>query len=811
MKNNVQNFIEVIKDKLLLFGVQLILSFFALGICSWNAVSLLRKLLLTDYDFEVYPWVSIFFHPMESNLAHYMFLSINLGLYGLFVYLIINKKNTELIRHLAQERGSYSYLILFGSVISLILIPFLSVSQRIVISFVIFLTPLFYLFDPGLLLRKKTFSILSWILLFLISLEPFLVFKGPVYLMNEYDDIYGVTYIKGEDVSNKEFLTYLSEHDIDVVLDVFIDLKSNMDERQGISNRAVDIARFYNEFKYKDIKPIQQVIISKIERNELSLEKISNLKEQSYVSYKGLVEKLKTVDIEKIKQFYFYNQLEYSHQNMTRGQINHIGHVLNPINEYALGKPMGEVYPQYDIGFTFILQRTMDFFGGLSIENYYKCYIYYVIYFLTFLLLLYFLFKDSVYIFGVFAFVAAAFFYQGYIALILAPGILPLIHFFDAIVLILLLLFFRKKSLLYLGLAILLTLANVIINRQFGLMLAGAFIVSIFLYIIENKQGKNRYLWLSTLFISVLLIFLSLHLAAIGPMGKTFSYFILGLFSWPANPVIIFLTICYLVVSYLFLFFLREERHYFKYIYLFIFIYTQGLFVYYYWSGLSNHLPTVIPFAGLQLFLMIYLAREIFFKENINVSKLLHNCARILSFVLIFVVLISIKHFYKQKKMFMDNFGDHKIYEWNYDRAHLVTTINPESINESISLISKYSGNENGIYIISRYDNILPFLSKKYSKMPFFEMHWHLFSPVESQEAVSTLSSRKPEYIFVDSNMDNYSIDPWAKIYNDIGTIQERTSRIGRYRELYNIFYAVKDEYELIEKGKLISVYKRTS
>lgn len=811
MKNNIQHFIETIKDKIFLFGVQLILSCFALGVCSWNAVSLIKNILLTDYDFEVYSWAYIFFHPTENTLINYIVLCIILGSYVLFLYLIINKKNTELIQNLAQGRSLYSYLILFGSAISLILIPFLSVPQRIVISFVVFLAPLFYLFDPSLLLRKKTFSILAWTLLFIISLEPLLVFKGPVYLMNEYDDIYGETNLsdrknKEEYVNNKYFLDKLDEKAIDTIK-TFYDLKNKMQGNHSVVIQSTDLS-FLNEFEQINLRAVQGMLVLATENTDMSetifLKGI--FKNNDY-----LVKNLKNINIESVRRFYLRNQKEYSFQNMTRGQVNHIGHVLNPINEYVLGKPLGEIYDQYGFGFTFILKRTMDLFGGVSLENYYKCYIYYVIYFLTFLLLLYVLFKDSVYIFGAFAFVAAAYFFQGYIALILAPGILPLIHFLDATVLILLLLFFRKNSLLYLRLAVFLTLASIIINRQFGLMLAAAFIVSILLYIIENKQGKNRYLWLLNLFIAIVLALLSVHFVTTGATDKTFSYLILGLFSWPASSKVIFLTLCYLVVSYSFLFLLKEERHYLKYIYIFVFIYTQGLFVYYYWSGLSNHLPTVIPFAGLQLFLMIYLARELFFTDNLIVSKYLHNAAKFISLSLIFITLFGVNDFYKQKKTFMDNFTNHKIYEWNYDRAHLVTTINSQPISESISLIRKYSGNENGIYIISKYDNILPFLSKKYSQMPFFEMHWHLFSPVESQEAVSRLSSRKPEYIFVDTNIDNYSLDPWAKIYTDMVSINERASRIGRYGELYKIFNAVKSDYELIEKGSLLSVYKKKS
>ena len=95
----------------------------------------------------------------------------------------------------------------------------------------------------------------------------------------------------------------------------------------------------------------------------------------------------------KYRSFVSRNFLENVFYNMSRGQINHIGHILNPINEYMLGKPIKEIYFQYGIGNTFIMKWTMELFGGISIENYYKCYIFYLIYFMTFLLMLFVLFE----------------------------------------------------------------------------------------------------------------------------------------------------------------------------------------------------------------------------------------------------------------------------------------------------------------------------------------------------------------------------------------------------------------------------------
>lgn len=128
------------------------------------------------------------------------------------------------------------------------------------------------------------------------------------------------------------------------------------------------------------------------------------------------------MNIEEIKRFYLYNSLEYSHQNMSRWQMNHIGHILNPLNEFVLGKPLKDIYIQYGLGRTFIIKWTMDLFGGISIDNYYKIYIYYVLYFIGFMGMLYILFRDPLYVLIGSLFLGGAYYFQGYIALMLAPG-----------------------------------------------------------------------------------------------------------------------------------------------------------------------------------------------------------------------------------------------------------------------------------------------------------------------------------------------------------------------------------------------------
>jgi hypothetical protein len=237
-----------------------------------------------------------------------------------------------------------------------------------------------------------------------------------------------------------------------------------------------------------------------------------------------------------------------------------------------------------------------------------------------------------------------------------------------------------------------------------------------------------------------------------------------------------------------------------------IFVYTQGLFVYYYWAGLSNHLPTIMPFVGVQVFIMSYMVQKSIVPNAMFAHKI-PNLFRVLSIsILLVLILQNATIFYRQKTLFLSNFTTHKTYKWNYDRARLTTTINPEPINEGISMIRKYSVGGPGVYIISRYDNLLPFLAERYSLMPFFEMSWHLFSDRESNEVIEMLRNRKPKYLFVDTNMgaENYL---WDKLYPTY--YNETAARRGRKNEMKKVFMAVSDDYERVEKGALLSVYRR--
>jgi hypothetical protein len=676
-----------------------------------------------------------------------------MGCYGALLYF----KQGSLLRYLLMKRrtlaGSFPALIILSS--PLFFVPLnrqWELSCRLLISLYL----LFILFVPlssGILagLRKTplgwgrlrlnhAFSwkgvwkpcYLSRLLLLLcvvvwclLALEPARLIKGPVYVMNEFRDLYSQTNVEGESFPNRAFL------------------------------------------------------------------------------------ELKEVKASRTSAFAKANLLEYVHQNNTRGQLHHIGHILNPLNEYMGGKALPDVYMQYGWVNTLLYKVTMELFGGVSVENFYKCYIYYILYGALFAAMLLVVFRDSLFVFCGTLFYAVCFYSCSYLIFIIAPGIVPTIHFFDAAVLMLLSLYFRGSNPVPLLAALLLSGAGLYLNRQFGLVLFISVAAAALLYLWENKRWKER------LLLSPAVLFLPFALlAAPGPKSavnssSTLIYFLTGFLSYPPDTHLVFFTVLYLVIGFYFLFLVRKQTHHLKYAFVFAFIYSLGMLTYFFWSGLTNHLAPVLPFGGVALLLMLRLGKELLPAAG--------RPAACLSVGLVLVALAlsaaydsSLKEFYRGKRVYDANFRKHAVHRWDLERARIVTTMDPKPWRESISLIHKYSPAENsGIYLLSTYDKFLPFLAKRHSLMPFFEMQWYPFSARESAEAVRRIESGRPEYLFVGRDLAQADDDPWDIYYDDKSVQRERRSNKERRLEVARVFAAVEKGYQKVEEGPLITVYRR--
>jgi len=778
-----------------LLSIQSGLSAFALGILCWKVTRMIGS-LSGAREYSLYPWTTPAFHPGSSDLMNYAVTCALMGALGLTVYFVSWESIGRVCSFFGHSQAIVLLLSIIGSVCFLFcLIPValflparaqrLSTAASFAVSFVPWSLLLLSFLKEEMFKRKSVDILLlslSFLLIIPVLYEQLSFMKGPAYLMNDYPDIYGETIIDGSPLDNRAFLEGLGRSA------GLRQLSGSAIEGKGGWLFSLPTAKTAAPEEYGDL--------------------LLGLREKSEPGHVDPQEiGSPAPDIRTIKKFYLANFLEATDQNSGRGQINHIAHILNPINEFQLGKPLSQIYVQYGLGNTFLMKWAMDLFGGLSVHNYYKTYIYYTIYFLSVLIMLIYVFRSGFYVLTAFIVMPVYFLFMGYTAYVVAPGIIPTIHLLDAATVMFLVLFLRGQRPLYLFVATILSLTSIVINTQFGMALSIGLLAALFFFSLEKRKGAARIRWLLMLLGFAFAGGLLARVSSVGLLREIFPYFIAGLFSLPANGAVIVCTLIYLVGSYAFLLLLKHDRSYLKYLYICVFVYSQGLLVYYYWSGYDNHLPPVFPFIWFQMCVMVYSARNILWPNRPLLREGL-NLLMVTVFVVFCFALIpvSVKRFYGEKREFMRSFEAHRTYDWSFERARVVSTLNPEVIQEAVASIRRYTPGQTKAYILSKYDNLVPFLANRYSATPFFDSLSYLYSKKEYAMIVDKIKGDKPLYLFADTNIDHYS-DLWY-VFNRYNPA-ETTSRLGRYTLLKQIFDEVRTDYDKVEQGQLISVYKR--
>ncbi|MBD3843926.1 MAG: hypothetical protein IE909_19040, partial [Campylobacterales bacterium] len=284
------------------------------------------------------------------------------------------------------------------------------------------------------------------------------------------------------------------------------------------------------------------------------------------------------------------------------------------------------------------------------------------------------------------------------------------------------------------------------------------------------------------------------------------SYYFDGVIGFPISFSKMFKIFLMIIVGYILLWKILKDRLTTNYAHLvFLLLYTQALLVYVVWHYNSDGFKARAFMYVLTAGLLMFSFRHIITWHYKN------YIARAIVAIAVIIYVDSVSDVLKSKRQYEKIFDRHVTYEWNMDRAHIVSTMNPIYFQNGVNLIQKYCKDQNGIYIVSEYDNFLPFLAHKYSLMPFFDMKWYLITPQELNKSIRVLQKNKPEYLFVDTgidrNLNNEIIDPK---FPEIGYLhQESIWRAQRLKLLNQIFESVADDYELVEQGYLISVYKK--
>jgi len=514
--------------------------------------------------------------------------------------------------------------------------------------------------------------------------------------------------------------------------------------------------------------------------------------------------------IEKLNEkmnFIKSNIYEQNMQIFDRYYMHENAFVLSPINEIRLGRDKSKIFSQYGFLSMYMVDKLMDIYGGFSINNYEKAKkTIDQLYYLIAILFILFFFKDNYLRFGFILFLGIAFFGIGYYPFSYAPTISNLRHPLDLFIILFLYIYATTSRNIYMLSAATLSILSIFIAKDFGQFIFLAMIGTLIIPFI-NKYIKYKTIdkfSALTLFVTVAFGFIAFKYY---PMmnNPSIKYFLDGFYSFPfSNNLVFFIVLVVVFLQWLILLALYKkiEKSEYLYPYIFTILYTQFLYTYFIWHGSVDNIVMYSYIFALP-FMNIYNLFNFKYKKYFSLI--------IISFLLL-IYAKTLHSFIEQKKDYDEVFKTHKLYKWNFPRAGgIITTYSFDDFSNSIKLIKKYSSKDE-IYMISKYDNILAILSKKYTGFPFFELRSSIVTKHDFENIKNQINN-KARVLFVDNDIErNYKQEMAKMSFFDLEPFWRNESlkqRIPKLKVLKNLWNDVKNHYELVEKGKLISVYRR--
>ncbi len=488
--------------------------------------------------------------------------------------------------------------------------------------------------------------------------------------------------------------------------------------------------------------------------------------------------------------------------------FHHHFQFLNPIKELTEGRSKREIVALY--GNNFIpLTSLMQWSGGVTYTAFLAViFSIYIIYLASVLAVTSYIFRDLRYVAIIFLSSVGLVNALGYITIFVGLGYSPIRHFLDIFVVLSLFQYLNSKRTLWLAGTVVLASLSVCLDRFFGSFVFIALLVLLAIRLIcghaYSKRDEAAAIIVSVpTFIALFVI--SGQVVAASPYTEGFLD---GVWGFPVSNVQMALFLMGFVFGYIWLAYLMsrhfDQRHYLT---LFLLLYVQLLLVY--WITVPNygHLYAVLPmaiFAGVSLL-------------RFGIAPLMPRIIErpVVAGVLGMAVLVSLwgSHNFNITRGSMESVEkNHRIYDWDFSNMKIRSTMTPEPFANSIRLIQKYAPQRKGIYILSQFDTVLTWLSDNYSLMPFFDLGSFLNSPTSERKAVERLTAGKPAILFVDTCIKcspeilrlGRTLPGLEPAYTD--RIREK---IDRLRHLRDVFSAIENDYELVEKGMLISVYRR--
>ena len=790
-------------------------------VAEYIAVKLTSKIEMQSFKNSLFDWAAYFTSFKVYDLAFFL---VSLILYALLYLYYLKLKKKDVL----DLSFSHKLILVIASsaVINLLIIKFTPPNAKVVLLYftLFFLGLVFFIkkqaIENNMLIKKQFFSeriyifILFATLLHVFSYTLPLVMQ-PMLVENDYMDIPEKTIVSSKKIVDNT--SYINQHFSQKIVKYDPRVDAGRDpELKEIANLNINQPQllkyfFNNNFRRKyfyqyDEKTAQLKLFHRqpysSEQDDLSIiffqmkDKIKQFNLISHVNRKQLEKRQLS---KEEKAFIKINTLELLNQSKAGWFLFHHSWVINPLHAVSLGDSYSNQVLIYGYVSSILLKKALDLMGGVNYQNYFKAsYIIYPTYFISFLFGIWFLFGNvrSLAIAGL----ALGICYLGisYQLLVLAPGFNPLRHFWDIWGFVLLNEYLKNGKKLFIVAAIVLSLFSIVWSRDFGIALYFAIVAGFF---VEQYIKERPYV--ITVITSLCLLGIMTYLLPIYGKSYNMKYMIFGV-TLPQTPKLLIIKVLAVIsLGYVVVINALKKQHEQSFLLVAVFIYFQIILIYFIWNPDIHHL--ISNTTGIILFGLILLE---LYHEDINQTMLL-NVVNI-SFIAIY--LFTSIFFYIGKEKISQIFKHHQIYQWNFTNAKFKSTMNPELFQESVKLIHKYD-HENGIYLISKYDAILPLLSNTYNKIKAVSVALDMIGKKDMKRMAIPILQKKPKYIFVDTDICRNYINDIYNEYGDFGLFSQAES-LGRATVMDNmkqLFFRVNAAYKLIEKGKLISVYEYKS
>lgn len=506
---------------------------------------------------------------------------------------------------------------------------------------------------------------------------------------------------------------------------------------------------------------------------------------------------------DEVQDFINRNNAELLNQTKAGWFFYHHGYSFGPMNALSLGASPYQQTMVYGWLNTVSQGKVLELLGMSSYQGYFKLYFAeYLIYYAIFLLGIWAIFKRLGTVLFAALLVVSALFALGFELVRLAPGFNPVRHIFDVPAFYLLYCYLAQDNKRYLILSCALAIFSILWSKDFGLFLALSIGGTVFF-----KSVKQRPFQIIPLFFGLITAVsgMFLYFYPMPGANPTAMYMLLGIGSPAISSGGIFGLLIIVSLLTAATITLKQSETYTIFSLGLALYFVQSL-TYYLWYPVSHHILGVAP-----VFILWIVA---IFHGWVSQSKKVESMqSTVLMLVLLLIYIPASVSFYSRLHFHNKIFKNHSMYQWSFDKASFLSTMEPMLFEESANLIKQYSTNNNGIYIISKYDHILPILASKYSAMPYNELPTNLVSPREVKVASEAILRNKPDFIFVDSDIGR-NLRGEIPIENDPVTVSLKLYGEARSREmvinvLNDVYTRVSAKYQRCDTGRLISVYCR--